>query len=168
MKCREWENKQFLSIYLLYGAIVGWITHSQVSHYSMFVVLKGKIKKRRLIWNEPFKAERNLSCVLQGQRKWNHWFFFFFFFRDAPKWKFLAEAKQNETLGRIPSTVFHPHFFLPHVGLFLLFFFFYYYINYIAKISFLLFLSCFSPQKELTWHWTFLTSYQTLYQQSTI
>ncbi len=39
-------------------------------------------------------------------------------YRDAPKWKFLAEAeaKQNKTLGQIPNTVFR-HFF-PHVGLF--------------------------------------------------
>ncbi len=35
------------------------------------------------------------------------------YFRDAPKWKFLAEAKaeQNETLGRIPNTVFRFFFF---------------------------------------------------------
>ncbi len=31
--------------------------------------------------------------------------------RDAPKWKFLAEAEQNATLGRIPNTVFHIIFF---------------------------------------------------------
>ncbi len=35
--------------------------------------------------------------------------------RDAPKWKFLAEAEQNETLKA-------EHDFLPHVGLFCYFF----------------------------------------------
>ncbi len=49
-------------------------------------------------------------------------------YRDAPKWKFLAEAKQNETLVptmvQILNTVFRS--------------FFYNYINEIGKICFLL------------------------------
>ncbi len=35
------------------------------------------------------------------------------------KWKFLAEAEQNEALGRRPNTEHgFSNFFLPHVGLF--------------------------------------------------
>ncbi len=42
-------------------------------------------------------------------------------FRDAPKWKFLAEAEQNETLGRIPNTVLRI-FFSPMQAYFASFF----------------------------------------------
>ncbi len=42
--------------------------------------------------------------------------------RDAPKWKFLAEAEQNETLGRRPNTEHVFSHFSPHEGLFCHFF----------------------------------------------
>ncbi len=37
---------------------------------------------------------------------WLGWVNFKLQARDAPKWKFLAKAEQNETLGRIPNMVF--------------------------------------------------------------
>ncbi len=92
--------------------------------------------------------------------------------RDAPKWKFLAEAEQNETLnteGRIPNTVFQkgPPPCRPILKK----------ISQLHKLNsqnkLFTLLSCFTKNKIKiklillnTEH--FYTSYQTLYQQSTI
>ncbi len=57
-------------------------------------------------------------------------------YRDAPKWKFLAEAKQNETLGRRLNNASCSHVF-------------YHYINSIDKIYFLLFFPVLQLKKLL-------------------
>ncbi len=43
-------------------------------------------------------------------------------FKDAPKWKFLAEAEQIETLGRRAEYQMRFFMFFPHLGLFCHFF----------------------------------------------
>ncbi len=90
--------------------------------------------------------------------------------REALKLNFLAEAEQNETLGRRVS-----HFF-PHVGLVFFFFSPLHKLNS-QKVLFTV-LYCFLNKKKqlqnnylkiFTEHlYFFLTFYQTLYQQSTI
>ncbi len=68
--------------------------------------------------------------------------------RDAPKWTFLAEAEQNETLGRRPNNEDGlSHLFLPHVGLYIMQKKIQYCIIEIAKISFLLFCPAFQKNK---------------------
>ncbi len=70
--------------------------------------------------------------------------------RDALKWTFLAEAEQNETLGRRPNNEHGlSHLFLPHVGL-LCKKIIQYCINEIAKINFLLFCPALKKKNNCT------------------